>query len=534
MKLILGKACSLCLFVLIFIKFDLHAQNKNITLESRLTYNKDLSDIWGYVDSNGREFALVGVFDGFSVVEIDFPLGIREVYKHQGPETIWRDIKTWGNYAYVTNEGDSGLLIVDMSGASANDFNFPSKYYKGENYPFKTAHNLFIDDLGRVYIFGADYLKGGAIILDVSQDPWNPSEIGLFDDFYFHDGVAYDSILYGSAIYEGFQTIIDVSNPQQPNVLNTFLTPGFFTHNNWVSDDRKHIFTTDEVNGGVVAAYDISNVNMVRKLAEVKPSSTIETVPHNTHYHNGFIITSWYSEGIRIHDAKYPEFLLETGFYDTSPRFVSGFNGCWGAYPWLPSGRILATDIQEGLFVLNPNYRHGAYLNGLVIDKATGNSVFNALIQLLRPGQANLDIYGDFNGKFKFGSLDTGDLALIVVADGYESSFVQGLKLQSDSVLEIVVEMNREGYNFGYEDIDLNSNNFAVFPNPLNNGNVLRIGDENEILTQSLWVYNSFGSKVGMLKKLNENIFEIPENLSNGLYFIITDEGRSAKLLIHR
>ena len=35
------------------------------------------------------------------------------------------------------------------------------------------------------------------------------------------------------------------------------------------------------------------------------------------------------------------------------------FDGCWGAYPYLPSGLILATDQQEGLFILHTPY--GSY-----------------------------------------------------------------------------------------------------------------------------------------------------------------------------
>ena len=32
------------------------------------------------------------------------------------------------------------------------------------------------------------------------------------------------------------------------------------------------------------------------------------------------------------------------------------FDGCWGAYPYLPSGLVLATDQQEGLFILHTPY----------------------------------------------------------------------------------------------------------------------------------------------------------------------------------
>ena len=43
----------------------------------------------------------------------------------------------------------------------------------------------------------------------------------------------------------------------------------------------------------------------------------------------------------------------EIAYYDTSPDYEGGeFEGCWGAYPFLPSGLILATDQQTGLHIL--------------------------------------------------------------------------------------------------------------------------------------------------------------------------------------
>ena len=42
-------------------------------------------------------------------------------------------------------------------------------------------------------------------------------------------------------------------------------------------------------------------------------------------------------------------------YYDTSlrPHLAGKFQGNWGVYPFLPSGKILASDMQEGLFVFD-------------------------------------------------------------------------------------------------------------------------------------------------------------------------------------
>ena len=59
--------------------------------------------------------------------------------------------------------------------------------------------------------------------------------------------------------------------------------------------------------------------------------------------------------------------------YDTYTQGSgNGFNGCWGVYPFLPSGTIVASDIDNGLFVLQPTYVRGCYLEGTITDLNSG------------------------------------------------------------------------------------------------------------------------------------------------------------------
>src|SRR5690554_7955083 len=46
---------------------------------------------------------------------ISDPQNPTEVYWHVGLTSVWRDIKTHGDFAYVTTEADDGLLIIDLS-----------------------------------------------------------------------------------------------------------------------------------------------------------------------------------------------------------------------------------------------------------------------------------------------------------------------------------------------------------------------------------------------------------------------------------
>jgi hypothetical protein len=86
-------------------------------------------------------------------------------------------------------------------------------------------------------------------------------------------------------------------------------------------------------------------------------SGFTNVVPHNTHVIGNYLVTSYYTDGVTIVDASDPYNLIEVAYFDTSPQYEGdGYNGCWGAYPYLPSGLILATDRQNGLHVLSTPY----------------------------------------------------------------------------------------------------------------------------------------------------------------------------------
>ena len=89
-------------------------QDFNLTSVGTLSYVQELNDIWGYVDSAGTEYALVGTRTGTSIVSLATPSNPTEVLFIPGATSIWRDLKTWGEFAYVTtDQGKDGLLIID-------------------------------------------------------------------------------------------------------------------------------------------------------------------------------------------------------------------------------------------------------------------------------------------------------------------------------------------------------------------------------------------------------------------------------------
>lgn len=392
----------------------------NVDSISHVNYNQlhqsNLNDIWGYVDETGIEYALVGATKGSSIVSLENPANPQEVFWEPGTESIWRDLCTYGDYAFITTEAESGLLIIDMSPLPTST-NLPTSYYFGEvGSEWSSAHALYCDENGYAYIFGANRGNGGVIILDVHTDPMNPIEVGQFDNWYVHDGFVRNDTMYLAHIGDGFYSLVDVTDKANPVLIGTQTTPNNFTHNIWPNDIGDVVFTTDEVSGAFIASYDISDpMNMV-ELDRVQSSPGQGIIPHNTHVKGNYIITSYYSDGIVIHDVTYPYNMIEVGNFDTYPGQTPNFDGCWGVYPFLPSGLILASDITQGLFVLSPNYLPAAYLEGVVTEQGSGTQLANVSVQIV--GHDQTDVSG-MTGKYATGIAEGGNYSVQYSKVGY-------------------------------------------------------------------------------------------------------------------
>lgn len=400
-----------------------------------LDYTPEASDVWGYA-ADGKEYALIGLRNALSIVDVTDPVNPIEKERIPGAPSIWRDIKTWQHYAYATHDlvsnpniPASGLLLVDMDsvglpGTVRHKYIRPGIPLPGGGFDtLNTAHNLYIDENGICYIFGANVGNGGALMFDLNPDPWNPVYLGIFDQYYLHDGVVRGDTLWGSAVFSGFLTVVDVSNKAQPQVWATQLTPNQFTHNAWISDDNRYVFTTDEVSSAFLGAYDVTDLQNITEVDRVKTSTDPATIPHNVHYFDRYLVTSYYTAGVQIVDASEPDMLVEVGRYDTSPLFSgSGFNGAWGAYPWLPSGHILVSDIETGLWIVDAEYRRASFLRGRVVDSINGQPLPFAQIEEL--GGLFTSTAGA-DGRFKYAQLDSVDLVLALSAPGYISDTAQ-------------------------------------------------------------------------------------------------------------
>ncbi len=412
--------------IVCFIFQTLPAQSiLNMELVANVSYNEDCNDIWGFVDPNGIEYAILGLRTATAVLSLEDPANPQQLAYIEGSSSTWRDMKHWGDFVYVTtDDGDDGLLIIDMSEAPTT---ITSRYWKpeltvnGETDSLERCHNLYIDENGYCYISGSRELNGGGVIIfDVHSTPGQPIYVGAADNRYSHDNFVRGDTLWSADINAGFFSVTDVSDKTNPVTLAVQPTSFVFTHNIWMSDDGKYAFTTDEKKHAFVDAFDVTDLGNIKKIDSYRPKDTEGTgvIPHNTHYYNGYLVTSWYTDGIKIIDAHKPDNLVEVGNYDTNTDYTTGFHGCWGAYPFLPSGLMLASDIENGLFVFRPNLVRACYLEGKATDAVNLFPVsnVNVTIQSTFVNEAFSDLMGDY----KTGLAQPGMYMATYSKSGYE------------------------------------------------------------------------------------------------------------------
>ena len=345
---------SISLFLIVYVNC-FSQQSFNMSLLGKYDYDVGVNDVWGYQDDQNNEYAIVGLVNGTSFVDVSDPTNPIEKAFFPGPTSVWRDIKTWGNYAYIVHDGISsgeaqGLLIADLSDIANGNLTYNTLI----DLSFERFHNLFIDKNGIIYLFGGDADNGGCLFYDANINPTAPTFLGSYSDTYLHDGMVRGDTLWGSSIYQGSLYAIDVSDKQTPIILGTVETPSNFTHNAWVSEDGMNVFTTDEVPGAYIASIDVSDILNMDVIDTIQSWSTeTNVIPHNTHVHGKLLYTSYYCDGLTVVDSSDPTNLQEIAYYDTSDSTGGTFSGAWGTYPFLPSGNILVTDRQEGLHIIS-------------------------------------------------------------------------------------------------------------------------------------------------------------------------------------
>jgi choice-of-anchor B domain-containing protein len=396
--------------------------NANVRLRAQVTYpNQTLANICGY-SKQGREYALVGANLGMIIVDITNPDTPRTLKQISGVNNQWKEIKVYKNFAYVTSEGGTGLQIINL--ANLPDTALSVRQYTGDSIiagRLGKIHALHIDTLrGFMYLYGTTGIaNGGAIVLNLEPDPYNPKYAGQYSTNYIHDGYVYNDTLWGGHINAGYFSIIDFRNKSTPIVLNTQPTINTFTHNTWLTDDRRTLLTTDETANSYLAAYDVSTPTNIRFLDKIQSNTGSGSIVHNTHVKNDYAITSWYKDGFTITDVHRPQNLIQVGDYDCYPQGAgNGFAGTWGVFPFFASGTIVASNIEGVMYVLSPQYKRACYLEGFVLDSVSRSPISGVSVKI-NTTDPDKRAKSNARGAFYTGQVTPGNVTATFTMAGY-------------------------------------------------------------------------------------------------------------------
>ncbi len=338
----------------------------------------DGSDIWGWTDpTTGKEYAIVGTSNSTAFVDISDPINpvvLGRLNTNAGTN-FWRDIKIYNNYAFIVADivGNHGVQVFDLTrlrNVTSPPVNFTADtVYTG----VASCHNIVInEDKAVAYLVGCRADNGGGpIFLDIS-DPLNPTSLGGYTGSgYTHDAqvVTYsgpDTAHNGKEIFIGSNeneiVILDVTDKSNVVELSTVDYPQVgYVHQGWLTEDQRYFILGDENDEGNFGLNTRTLVFNFTDLDNPSLSSTYfgptQAIDHNGYVKGNEFFMASYTAGMRVLDitniAASTNAMTEIGFFDTYPN-SNGANtdGAWSVYPYFPSGNIIISDTNNGLFIV--------------------------------------------------------------------------------------------------------------------------------------------------------------------------------------
>lgn len=325
------------------------------------------NDCWGYTSPSGREYAIMCTTGATIFVEITNPGSPVVIQRINGPTSTWRDVKTYLDRAYVVSEGGGGIQVMNLSNIDSGTV-FLENSITGNG--TDATHNIAIDEES-----GFLYRSGGGsngLRFYSLANPGNPVFVGQWNTRYVHDvqivtytsgafagrEVAYCCSGFNGGFTDTGLSVVDVTNKSNPFVLSQIAYPSReYSHQGWLSEDRTRFYLGDELDEGnsvsvtTTHVFDTTNPSNVSYIGAFDNGSP--AIGHNMYSHNGMLFQANYTSGLRVFDLdadlNNPP---EMAFFDTAPNSnADSFNGLWSCYPYFPSGTVIGSDIESGLFV---------------------------------------------------------------------------------------------------------------------------------------------------------------------------------------
>lgn len=510
------KIITAILFLTILLNFSSAQESLNVSLYAQYDRGEQrYSGSWVYTSQDGSEYALLGAYGGTAIYKINGPDQLEEVGYIPGPETNWREITVVGDHAYVVTDvsGEGHSMNVIRLDQLPQQATLVAEYDETFTMGHIIQKDIFSTD-PYVYIAGTTETEGVHII-DVST-PSEPLEVGLYDPgYYIHDCHVSGDIMFASAFYNGFLDIVDISDKSAPQLISQIDVPDGKVHSASLTMDGKYLFVAPEQDGLPARIFNIEDPFDVFEVATytANPLSLV----HNPYILGDFAFISHNTEGLRIVDLVDPTTPVEVGYYDTWPGESGGFNGLWSACPYLPSGRIVGGNREDGLYVWEFEETYAGRLYGQVLDSLTNLPIPNAQVIF---ESNDTSAFSNALGEFRTGNIP-GSFDITFSANGYvnktfEFTFTEG---GSDNIIiklvpETTPTVSPDDHNI-----------LKVFPNPFSDQLVINRFDTTG---GKLQIYGPHGLQLVELKAPLQSINLNSSNWPKGIYLMkwVSENGK--------
>ena len=287
-----------------------------------------------------------------------------------------------------TGAGD-GVHIVDISNPAspvllgkANATTAPGAY--------NTIHEMVVDG-NYLYENSNQTANRDLKIINISN-PAQPRLVrtlttnnnGWVHAFFIRAGKMYTSGFNGNGLTE----IYDITNIETlaPRLLGQVASGGA-SHSSWTSEDGNYLYVCREFQGGDLRVYDIRNLAQpaLVKVITAADLGINGITPHNPVVKGNLLFIAWYQAGTQVFDLSNPADPKRVGQYDSfAPAFVkaeadkeidllglnpddvvcgvemssgralpASYDGNWTSYPLLGLDRVLVSDMNSGLYILD-------------------------------------------------------------------------------------------------------------------------------------------------------------------------------------
>ncbi|HQY50852.1 MAG TPA: choice-of-anchor B family protein [Ignavibacteria bacterium] len=470
--------------------------NNNMTLLANINNRTTpYAAVWGYEDpKDGREYAIIGTFDGTSFVDITDPYNIHEVgfvpsTSPGNSNNSWREMKTYSHYAYIVSEvPNSGVQIIDLQ-YLPDSVRYVKKFlFTG----YSDSHSISQEG-PYLYLNGSNSgIGNGITVLDLTSNPETPVIRGSYNIDYVHDCRVKNDTIYAANIYISKVSIISAVNKNSLSLISSFINqPNSGPHNTAVTSDSKYILVTDEIGNSPrqLKIWNREDLGDITYVSGWQPTGITTAIVHNVEVYGNYALVAHYRAGVRLVDITNKSAPTEVAWFDTYPASNSGsYSGCWGVYMF-PSGKIIASDMQTGLYVLKTPFNITMAVEGFYNSATNQMNISDTVRAYLRNSNSPYSIVdsskalvssANLTGKFDFFNAPAGSYYLVMkhrnTVDTWSSATpidYNPMKMNSYNF----TDASSKAYGNNMSQVDFSPVKYGVYSGDANRDNAIDLAD---------------------------------------------------------